>query len=57
MKKNYNKKVILAVLLVALLIAVVGGVTYAFFNFMSSFILCLVLISNPNKIRELEEKN
>lgn len=57
MKNQKNNQILLSVIGVAILIVSVVGVTYAFFNFMSSFILCLVLISNPNKIRELEEKN
>ena len=58
MKDNQNnKKVILTVMFVAILTIVVIGTSFAFFNFMSSFILCLVLISKPNKIRELKEKN
>ena len=52
-----SKKQMLLVITLFTLLLIVGGVTYSFFNFMFSFILCSVLISNPNKIRELEEKN
>ena len=55
--KNNNKQIMYSIIGIAILIISVVGVTYSFFNFMFSFILCSVLISNPNKIRELEEKN
>ena len=56
-RKKERKQKILIVLGLFVLIGMIGGLTFAFFNFMFSFILCSVLISNPNKIRELEEKN